>query len=94
MKTFQLMKHARLFQNILGIPRMIKKPGNLGKSRACLENAQLFLQTTNTCPAFSTKTAYPAQTKIEKTTGFALLSDYCACTLGDPPNGGSGTSTC
>ncbi len=27
MKTFQLMKHARLFQNILGIPRMIKKPG-------------------------------------------------------------------
>jgi hypothetical protein len=34
MKTFQLMKHARLFQNILGIPRMIKKPGNFGKSRA------------------------------------------------------------
>ncbi len=49
------------FQNILGIPCMIKKPGNFGKSRACLENAQLFLQTTNTCPAFSTKTAYPAQ---------------------------------
>jgi hypothetical protein len=48
METFQLMKHARLFQNMLGIPRMIKKPGNFGKSRACLENAWLFLQTTKT----------------------------------------------
>ena len=48
MKTFQLMKHARLFQNILGIPRMIKKPGNFGKSRAFSENARLFLQTTKT----------------------------------------------
>jgi hypothetical protein len=38
MKTFQLIKHARLFQNILGIPRMIKKPGNFGKSRAFLTN--------------------------------------------------------
>ncbi len=42
------MKHARLFQNILGIPRMIKKPGNFGKSRACLEKALLFRQTTKT----------------------------------------------
>jgi hypothetical protein len=48
METFQLMKHARLFQNILGIPRMIKKPGNFGKSRAYLEKALLFLQTTIT----------------------------------------------
>jgi hypothetical protein len=48
MKTFQLMKHARLFQNILGIPRMIKKPGNFGKSRAFLEKALLFLQMTKT----------------------------------------------
>jgi hypothetical protein len=42
MKTFQLMKHARLFQNILGIPRMIKKPGIFGKSWAFSENARLF----------------------------------------------------
>jgi hypothetical protein len=48
MKMFQLMKQARLFQNILGIPRMIKKPGNFGKSRAFSENARLFLQTTKT----------------------------------------------
>jgi hypothetical protein len=48
MKTLQLMKQARLFQNILGIPRMIKKPGNFGKSRAFLEKALLFLQTTKT----------------------------------------------
>jgi hypothetical protein len=48
MKSFQLMKHARLFQNILGIPRMIKKPGIFGKSRAFSENARLFLQTTKT----------------------------------------------
>jgi len=48
MKSFQLMKHARLFQNILGIPRMIKKPGNFGKIRAFSENARLFLQTTKT----------------------------------------------
>jgi hypothetical protein len=48
MKTVELMKHARLFQNTLGIPRMIKKPGNFGKSRACLEKALLFLQTTKT----------------------------------------------
>jgi hypothetical protein len=41
-------KHARLFQNILGIPRMIKKPGNFGKSRAFFEKALLFLQTTKT----------------------------------------------
>ena len=39
---------AQLFQNILGIPRMIKKPGNFGKSRAFSENARLFLQTTKT----------------------------------------------
>ena len=51
MKSFQLMKHARLFQNILGIPRMIKKPGifgkrlkldQLGKSRAFSKKALLF----------------------------------------------------
>jgi hypothetical protein len=48
MEMFQLMKHARLFQNILGIPRMIKKPGNFEKSRAFSENARLFLQTTKT----------------------------------------------
>ena len=42
MKSFQLMKHAQLFQNILGIPRMIKKPGIFGKSRAFSENARLF----------------------------------------------------
>jgi hypothetical protein len=48
MKTFQLLKHARLFQNILGIPRMIKKPGNFEKSRAFSEKALLFLQTTKT----------------------------------------------
>jgi hypothetical protein len=41
-------KHARLIQNILGIPRMIKKPGNFGKIRAFSENARLFLQTTKT----------------------------------------------
>jgi hypothetical protein len=44
--SIDVLKHARLFQNILGIPRMIKKPGNFGKSRACLENVRLFLQTT------------------------------------------------
>jgi hypothetical protein len=43
-----ILKHARLFQNILGIPRMIKKPGIFGKSRAFSENARLFLQTTKT----------------------------------------------
>jgi hypothetical protein len=48
METFQLMEHARLFQNILGIPRMIKRPGNFGKGRAWLEKALLFLQTTKT----------------------------------------------
>jgi hypothetical protein len=48
MKTFQLIKQARLFQNILGIPRMIKKPDNFGKSRAFSEKALLFLQTTKT----------------------------------------------
>ncbi len=50
MKTIK-QKHARLFQNILvilGIPRMIKKPGNFGKSSAFLEKALLFLQTTKT----------------------------------------------
>jgi hypothetical protein len=46
--SIDVLKHAWLFQNILGIPRMIKKPGNFGKSRACLENAGLFLQTTKT----------------------------------------------
>jgi len=42
MKMFQLMKQARLFQNILGIPRMIIKPGNFGKSRAFSKKARLF----------------------------------------------------
>jgi len=42
MKTFQMMKQARLFQNILGIPRMIKKPGIFGKSRAFSKKALLF----------------------------------------------------
>jgi hypothetical protein len=46
--SIDVLKHARLFQNILGIPRMIKKPGNFGKSRAFSENARLFLQTTKT----------------------------------------------
>jgi hypothetical protein len=46
--SIDVLKHARLFQNILGIPRMIKKPGNFGKSRAFLEKALLFLQTTKT----------------------------------------------
>ena len=31
--SIDVLKHARLFQNILGIPRMIKKPGIFGKSR-------------------------------------------------------------
>jgi hypothetical protein len=44
--SIDILKHAWLFQNILGIPRMIKKQGNFGKSRAWLENGRLFLQTT------------------------------------------------
>jgi hypothetical protein len=46
--SIDVLKHAQLFQNILGIPRMIKKPGNFGKSRALLEKALLFLQRTKT----------------------------------------------
>jgi hypothetical protein len=42
--SIDVLKHARLFQNILSIPHMIKKPGNFGKSRACLENARLILK--------------------------------------------------
>jgi hypothetical protein len=38
------MKHARLFQNILGIPRMIKKPGNFGKSRAFWKKPYFFFK--------------------------------------------------
>jgi hypothetical protein len=38
--SIDVLKHARLFQNILGIPCMIKKPGNFGKSRACLQTAK------------------------------------------------------
>ncbi len=42
--SIDVLKHARLFQNILGIPRMIKKPGNFGKSRAVLKKAHFFFK--------------------------------------------------
>ena len=67
MKTFQLMKQARLFQNILGIPRMIKKPGIFGKSRHFRKMPGFFFKRLKLdqlkkkpgiflkCPAFSRK---------------------------------------
>ncbi len=55
---------CRLFQNILGIPRMIKKPGNFGKSRLFWKKPYFFfeglkLDNLKKSRAFSTKTAYP-----------------------------------